>query len=287
MKTDSNIVKGSLFALVAFFFMALFGITTKEALKQGSFVWVSFTTYLTGTIALIPYIAWQGLGYLKSRHYLSLFGRAFFGTMASFCYTISLNYIPIVNGTLLFNTAPLFIPLLATLFLKVKIKKWIWFAIAIGFIGILIIIKPTQALFTQTGNLIGLYSGFSLAVAYLLMKLLTDSDPGIRIIFYYLGLGTLFHIPLLIFMPFALSFTALLYAILSGLLLLIAQIALVNGYKYASASEIGIYQYATVAFVGLLDWLLWNVIPAMSDILGIILVAMAGIIVIRSGNNRS
>lgn len=283
----SNIFKGSLYGLVAFFCMAIFGIFTKIALQGGSIFWVSFITYLTGTLLLLPFIAKKGFRDLKSEHYPYLIGRAVFGTMASFCYTISMHYIPIVNATLLFNTAPLFIPLLATLFLKDRVGRSTWIAVLIGFIGVIIIIKPTDAILTQAGNLIGIFSGISLAIAYLLMKLLTRTDPGIRIIFYYLGIGTLLQIPVLFFIGALPSIDSILYAILSGALLLAAQIALVTGYKYAEASQIGIYQYTSVVFVGIIDWLLWGAIPTGGEILGALLVAFAGIIVIRSGSGKS
>lgn len=280
----ANIVKGSLYGLAAFFCMAVFGILTKIALHTGSVIWVSFITYLVGAAVLAALIAPKGLNYLKSQNYPYLIGRAVFGCAASFLYTISINYIPIVNGTLLFNTAPIFIPILTVVWLKAKIARSIWLAVALGFVGIIVIIKPTAAIFTQTGNLIALLSGMSLAVAYLLMKLLTASDPGIRIIFYYLGIGTLIQIPLLFFTPLPAADT-IFYSILCGFMLLFAQLALVTGYKYAEASQIGIYQYTSVVFIGLFDWLIWNVIPSPWDILGVILVAFAGILIIRSGNN--
>jgi drug/metabolite transporter (DMT)-like permease len=278
-----NIVKGSFYAIIAFFCMGVFGIATKIALEGASFFWVSFIAYLTGSATLLPYILYKGSSYLKSNHYPLLLGRAVFGTIASFCYTISILYIPIVNGTLLFNTAPIFIPLLSMFFLHTKISKRIWIAVAIGFIGIIVIIKPTLAIFTQSGNLIGLFSGISLAIAYLLMKILTSTDPGIRIIFYYLGIGTLLQIPLLFFSELP-HLHSCFYAAASGWLLLSAQLALVTAYKYAQASQVGIYQYTSVAFVGIFNWILWSSVPDAGEILGIILVTIAGIIVIRSGN---
>lgn len=280
---NPDIIKGSLYALAAFFCMAVFGILTKIALQGGSVFWVSFIVYLTGTLTLAPYIVYHGFSFLKSEHYTFLIGRAIFGTIASFCYTISIHFIPIVNGTLLFNTAPIFIPLLATFFLKEKIKKSVWFAVLIGFIGIIIIIKPTREIFTQTGNLVGVFSGISLAIAYLLMKLLSSTDPAVRIIFYYLGIGTLIQIPLLFLSDGLPTSESCFYAILGGLFLVVAQLSLVKGYQYAEASQIGIYQYSSVIFVGLFDWLLWKVAPTMSDVFGIILVALAGMVIIRSG----
>jgi drug/metabolite transporter (DMT)-like permease len=282
MIEKNNLIKGSLYALAAFFFMALFGILTKIALHGSAAIWVSFIAYLTGAVALMPFIIQKGVNFLKSQHYSYLIGRALIGTLASLLYTISIHYIPIVNGTLLFNTAPIFIPLLAVCFLKAKIEQNIWLAVAIGFIGIIIIIKPTEAIFTQTGNLIGILSGVSLAIAYLLMKQLTYTDPGIRIIFYYLGLGTIVQIPLLLFTQSLPSLESSIYAIISGIMLLLAQILLVNSYKYAEASQVGVYQYSSVAFVALLDWLLWNSIPNNWDLIGIALVTLAGVVIIRS-----
>lgn len=282
-----NIVKGSIYGIVAFFFMALFGLLTKIALQTGPIIWVSFIAYLTGSLVLLPFILQKGLGYLKSEHYSFLVGRAVFGTVASFCYTISIHFIPIVNGTLLFNTAPIFIPILTVLFLNTKVKRSVWFAVLIGFIGIIVIIKPTEAIFTQSGNLIGIFSGVSLAIAYLLMKLLTATDPSIRIIFYYLGIGTLLQVPFLFFAGSLPSSESCLYAILSGIMLLAAQIILINAYKYAEASQIGIYQYCSVVFVGLFDWMLWGTVPTIWDLIGILLVAIAGIVIIRSSRNST
>lgn len=286
MEEDRNILKGSALALIAFFFMAIFGILTKSALQSGSYLWISFIAYLTGALLLTPYIAWKGLGYLKSDQYAKLLGRAIFGTMASFFYTISIHYIPLVNSTLLFNTAPIFIPLLSVVFLHAHISKNIWLAVALGFLGIVIIIHPTAAIFTQTGNLLGLLSGIFLAIAYLLMKLLTNTDPGMRIIFYYLGIGALMQIPFLPFYerPDELSLT---FASLSGAALLLAQITLVKAYRFAQAAEIGVFQYASVVFVGLIGWVLWNHVPTGLDLCGIVLVTLAGVLIIRSGKKSS
>lgn len=275
-----DILKGSVQAATAFFFMAVFGVLTKSALQTSSSLWVSFIAYATGTLLLLPYVIYKGSDYLRSDRYLHLAGRALFGTAASLLYTISIYFIPIVNGTLLFNTAPIFIPFLSVVFLHAAISKNIWAAVLLGFLGILIIIHPTTAIFTQTGNIIGLLSGISLAVAYLLMKMLTDTDPGIRIIFYYLSIGALIQAPFLLFFPKP-DTAGFVFSVLSGIALLTAQITLVSAYRYAKASEIGVYQYASVVFVGLLNWIVWGNVPPIWDIFGVVLVTAAGILIIR------
>ena len=279
-----KLVKGSLLALLAFFAMAVFGILTKQAYQNGGAIWVSFLTYATALLGISALIIPHGFSLLKPNNTSYLIGRAVFGTAASFLYMLSLSYIPIVNATLLFNTAPIFIPILMVLWLKKTISKQVWGAVLLGFIGIAIIIKPGLSLLTDPGNLLGLFSGISLAIAYLLIKLLTTTDPGYRIIFYYFGIGALLQIPLLFFAgPFPDS-QSVLYAVLSGIALLAAQFALVKAYTYAEAYQIGIYQYCTVVFVGLIEWFVWGHTPGLADLLGMILVALAGIWIIRSNN---
>lgn len=261
--------------------MAVFGILTKEANQAGDMLWVSFITYGIATLGITLLILPQGKQALKSKHYGKLVARAVIGTAASFFYMISMHYIPIINSTLLFNTAPIFIPLLSVLCLKIHVRKSIWYAVALGFIGI-IIIKPTTDILTDPGNLIGLLSGIALAIAYLLTKLLTETDTGSRIIFYYLSIGMVIQIPLLFFTSKAPSLDSFFYASLSGIMLLVAQLSLVKAYTYAEASEVGVYQYSSVVFIGIIEWLIWGRPPGILDVVGFFLVSVAGIIIIHS-----
>lgn len=281
MQRNPKLLKGSGFALLGFFLMALFGIFTDLAYKDGDAIWVSFITYSIGAFVLSPFLIKQGNSFLQSKHYPYLLGRAAFGTLASFLYMLSMHHIPIVNATLLFNTAPIFIPFLAIFWLKTPISKGIWLAVLLGFIGIIVIIKPSIAIFTDAGNLIALGSGLSLAIAYTLMKLLTQTDPASRIIFYYLSIGAFLQLPLLYFAGPVPQLTSCLISALAGVLLVLSQVMLVRAYAYASASEVGVFQYASVVFVGILNWMIFGNIPPRMDLLGVILVAAAGMIIIR------
>jgi|EndMetStandDraft_5_1072996.scaffolds.fasta_scaffold141621_1 drug/metabolite transporter (DMT)-like permease len=279
-----NLLKGSLLVIAAFFGMAIFGVLTKIASEKGAEIWVSFLTYLMGTLLLLPFVLWKGIGFLKTEHFGYHFGRSAFGLTASFVYMISMHYIPIVNATLLFNTTPIFIPILAALWLKQDIAAKIWCAVALGFLGIIIIIKPNTAIFTQPGNLLGLASGFSLAIAYLLIKILTPTDHWLRIIFYYFFISTCLQLPLLFFAGPLPELNSILISLLAGFCLVLAQIFLVLGYEYADASTLGVYQYTSVIYVGIIEWLVWGIIPPVSDLLGVLLVMLAGFIIIRKGH---
>ena len=76
------------------------------------------------------------------------------------------------------------------------------------------------------------------------------------------------------------------FAVLSGISLLMAQALLVTAYKYASASQVGVYQYSSVVFVGIFEWMFWNIAPGLGTLVGFLLVACAGIVVIRSNHAK-
>lgn len=286
MRKQPDLIKGSLLALGAFFCMAIFGLLTREAYSKGNAIWVSFITYAIAMSGISAVILPRGFNFLRSKKYDYLIGRAVFGTVASFLYMLSLKYIPLVNATLLFNTAPIFIPIIMMLWLKKRVPIIGWIAIAIGFLGIAIIIKPGPILFADSGNLLGFSSGFCLAVAYLLIKLLTNTDHGFRIIFYYFSIGAAMHVPLLFFAGPVPDSHTVIFSTLSGIALLTGQFALVKGYTYAEAYQIGTFQYTSLVFVGLIEWFLWGAIPAFTELVGMLLVALSGIVIIRWTNKE-
>jgi len=281
-----NIIKGSCFAIGGFFLTALLAIFTKIAYHGSNAIWVSFITYLAGFCPLLLIILKKGLPFLKSNRYFYLIGRATFGTLASFLFTVAIKHIPIVNATLFFNTAPIFIPFLTVFWLKKLVPRGIWVAVFLGFLGIIVIIGPGDSIFSESGNFIALGSGVLLAIAYLFMKLASSTEPASRIIFYYLGIGTLLQLPLLFFAVELPSLESVYYSILCGILLMLSQFMLVKAYTYAEASEIGVLQYSSVVFVGIINWIIWGNTPPVTDILGIILVAIAGGIIIFSSKNN-
>jgi len=286
LRQTPNIRKGSLLAIFAFFCMAIFGITTQEAYRLGSAIWVSVITYSIATLGICMLILPYGKAGLQSKRYFYLIARAVIGTAASFLYMLSMNYIPIVNATLLFNTAPIFIPLLSVLCLKIPVNKNTWYAVVLGFVGILVIIKPETTILTDPGNLIGLAAGIALAIAYSIMKILTATDSGLRIIFYYFVIGLLIQLPLLAFTAGFPDVRVIYYAMMSGIMLLLTQISLVKAYTYATASQVGVYQYSSIVFVGIIEWLIFGKAPGWLDILGFLLVTIAGCLIIRSSNHQ-
>ncbi|CUI17774.1 putative EamA-like transporter family protein [Candidatus Protochlamydia naegleriophila] len=280
-----NILKGSSYALLAFFLMAIFGVLTKSASVEGSIYWVSLLTYATGLALMFPMVYKEGVEAFRTSHIGYHLGRVGFGLAASLLYTLSLREVPLVNATLLFNAAPLFIPILSLFMLKQKVSMFTWWAVLVGFIGIVIIIKPTASIVEHPGNVIGLASGISLAIAYVFIKMLSPTDSIERIVFYFFFFSTCIQ---LLFLP---SFSdqppswhTIGFSLAAGIAFYYAQMSLAKAYEYATAPEVGTFQYSSVVFVGILDWMIWKQVPPISDLLGVLLVIVAGFLIMKNSN---
>ena len=142
-------------------------------------------------------------------------------------------------------------------------------------------VKPSFSILEQPANLIALASGISLAIAYVLIKLLTATETRIRIVFYYFCVSAFLQLPLLLIAGPVPVLACWLWSAAAGLMLFFAQLALVQAYHCAEVQQVGVYQYASVVFVGIIEWFLGGPTPSTSELLGVLLVIVAGILIIR------
>lgn len=266
--------------IVACFFVAIFGICLKLAAQASDVYWATFLGYVVAFLLLVPLIFKNGLAFYKPKRPFFLFWRIFVGVCATTFYVMALNRISLVNATLLFNTTPLFIPLLALVFLKVRIRFLIWVSLIIGFVGLIFIIRPTDEIAEHFGDWIGLLSGLCLAIGFLMVKVLTRSEPILRMNTYMFGVGSVLLLPTLYFSHHLPSMEALVWSIGSGAAFVLAQYFLIKSYHYAEAYEVGGWQYSSVVFAGFLDWIVWGTVPSLLTFMGMVMVVIGGVLAI-------
>ncbi len=278
-----NLIKGSLYSLTAFFFFALSGLFLKgTTLYCSSSFFATFMVYVAATLLTTPYIAMQGFSYLATNHIRYHFYRAGFGVVAMLLYAYAMKSIHVMNATLLFNTAPLFIPVFGIFLLNASVSLRNWITIFIGFVGITLVIHPDAKTFANPSDVIGLLSGASLAVAFIYIKKLNATEPPFRIVYYFFLLSTLMMLPFALFCLQKPTWQAICFALCSAISLILMQLLLTMAYEYAKPSKIGIFQYTTVVFVGLIEWMIWDVRPSMLELLGFLVIASCGTAIIRS-----
>lgn len=275
-----NHLHGALFAISAALMFAAMGATIKVISAGLPTEMAVFFRNFFGLIALLPWLWSGGVRALATQHFNAHLMRSLAGVAAMYCFFYAIHRLPLSEAVLLNFTAPLFMPFVVLFWFKESVSRALWWAILVGFMGILLILKPGMAMFSPAA-LIGLASGALAALAVANIRRMAETEPTTRIVFYFCIISTLVSaIPLL--WHWQTPEPALWgFMILSGVFATAGQLLLTRSYALASASFIGPFTYSSVVFATIIGWLLWKESPHALTLAGALLVCMAGIIAMR------
>ena len=206
--------------------------------------------------------------------------RSVAGLGGMYCFFYVIGRLQLSESFLLMSTAPLFIPIIAYVWIREPIEHKVRGAIIIGFIGIVLILKPGIGVF-QPIAFIGLGAGLMGAVAMVSIRRMSSSEPTIRIVFYFTVFSTLISAVPLIWWWQSPKREIWWLLVLMGLLAAVGQFLLTRGYSLAPAGKVGPFSYSNVVFAMFLGWLLWGESLDSLTWIGAFLVCVAGIITTR------
>ncbi|WP_068080187.1 DMT family transporter [Novosphingobium rosa] len=212
---------------------------------------------------------------LKSHGTRSLMGMV--GMLANFGATILL---PLAVATILGFTTPMFAVVLSALFLKEKPGRWRWLAVALGFAGVLVIARPGAMPISPIGALVGLCSGFMVAVVSIQLRDMGRTETPLSVVFYFSLAGTLLMLPTL---PFTMTHhTPLQWAMIlaMGSIGTLAQLLLTAALRYGPVSTVVVMDYSSLIWTTLYGWLVFHQMPPASTWLGAPLVVAAGLVIV-------
>jgi drug/metabolite transporter (DMT)-like permease len=228
-----------------------------------------------GLLALAPWARQLRSEGLRSAHLRLHLIRDGAGLAAMVCFFYAIPRLDLASAMLLNYSAPLFIPFIAWLWLKERIESTVAMAVPLGFIGLLMILKPSVAVTPPA--LIGLLSGILAAIAMVGIRRMAGVEPALRTVFYFSLFSTLVSglaLPWGWQTPSGWHWLALLGI---GGLAAGAQMLLTMAYTRAPAAQTGVYTYLAVAFGALYGWALWGERPDGWSLLGMGLVIAAAV----------
>jgi len=286
MSRHDNLPRGALLMLAASLAFAAGGALIKQIAVTLPNEMVVFFRNLIGLLVLTPWFIGRGPRYFATRHLGNHVLRALTGVIAMYCYFYAIGHMPLAEAVLLNYTAPLFIPLVALLWLAEAFRPRLWWPILIGFAGIGLILKPGAALFAPVA-LIGLAAGIFSALSMIGIRRLTTTEPATRVVFYFALFSTLASAVPLVWAwqtPATEAWPAL---FLIGLISTAGQILITRAYGCAPAGQVGPFLYAIVVFAGLFGWAFWSELPDWLSLAGVLLVVFAGILTIRMSGRKA
>lgn len=241
---------------------------------------VTFYQFFLTLLCYLPVVAHKGIRSLKTTSPWLHLLRDAMGLLTFYLFYYSLNSIPLIDATLLYNTSPLFIPIIAFIWLHVYIPPRLWVCILIGFIGIIIILHPGGGQLLKIGALLALLSGIASAVANVTVRKLTLTESLESILFYYFLFCSIVLALILSFFnlwawPVGVEWG---YIVALTISFLFFQYFVAKAYKFVLPSRVAPFRFFAVIFAGLIGWWIWNEIPSWLTLLGIILVIIGAVL---------
>jgi len=288
VKKHYNITKAfwfSFLAAVSFSCMVLFVKKTTLNTTTNMTLFIRFSMSMLFVLMMLAFKKINNKKVsLKTDHiYLHLFRSLFSLLSMSFLY-FSLKFIPIVEANLLVLTNPLFIPILGVIFFNHAVNKWHWFAVIIGFIGVIFILKPGHALFNPRA-LYALGSGVCVAIGMMIIRYLNRVDEEYVSMFYYFLFSFLVSIVLVIFNWERPDFLTFLMLIGVGMFGTFYQYFLIKANVYAPARFVSALLYLSLVISLFFSWIFFKQIPNLVSWIGISFVCFCSILMIRAAKN--
>jgi len=206
------------------------------------------------------------------RKRLLLVARGSVGTTALICIYYAVTTLPLATATLLQYTYPAFTAVLALFFLRESVKRSTLICIGLSFIGLIVMVRPgvsDAVVGLPPLSLIAALAGaFGSAVAYVLVRRLSQTEDSSVIIFYFplialpvslvlLGDNFVFPEP-----------NALLLLILVGLFTQVGQIGLTKAMAKEEAGKVTSYSYIQVVLSAVLGFAFFSEVPTVWTLIG-------------------
>jgi len=242
-------------------------------------VWEAvFFRAFSGSIISLYLVYHSGINSIKTKKPVRHFVRAFSAVGCVVLYIFGIKYLLLSENIAIAHSAPIIAALLAVPILGEKIGIHRILAITIGFVGVLVIIKPGTDLF-QLKSLLPIGSALFMASVYLTTRSLMNTESSTSIVFYY-SFALLFTS--LIFFPsdFVIPDTFnLILALSLGIMGSMGHYFMSQAARHADVAVTSPFEYSSFIFVGLMGYLFFYEIPSQSVVLGGSLIILSGVYV--------
>lgn len=250
---------GPFWMLVASFLFACMGAFVKLGAAFFSTAELVFYRCFVGFLVVGGVVLVHG-GSLRSPVLGKQFSRAIAGTISLMMYFYAIARLPLATAVTLNYTSPLFLALFTTLWLRERVSGRLLAAVALGFAGVVVLLRPTLMGDQWFAGLVGLASGFGAGIAYLNVRMLGDAgEPEWRTVFYFSLIASLAGAAWMMFGHFSPITLRNVWIIVGmGSCATGAQLAMTRAYRTGRTLVVASLAYTTVVGSSLFGLFLWG-----------------------------
>jgi drug/metabolite transporter (DMT)-like permease len=235
---------------------------------------LAFLRASIGFVLILPFVFAAGLGVLRTSRLRMHLTRGVCGSIGLMCGFYALTHLSLADATAIGFTKPLFLIVLAALLLRETVRARRWSATAIGFLGVLIMVRPGDGVLEHAA-LVGLLGALAAATVSLLIKRLSASEGSLTIMVY---LGAVSIVTTGIPAAFVWqtpTLAELAWMLLAAALASSAQICMIRGFRIGEASALAPLEYLKLPLAALYGYLLFTELPDLYTVLGALLIVLS------------
>ncbi|HEX6592144.1 MAG TPA: DMT family transporter [Moraxellaceae bacterium] len=276
----SPILRGAALLALSAFLFATMGVFIRLASHSVGNEIIVFARNLAGLALLLPVMLLQRESSFRTAVFPRHLWRALTGLTAMYGFFFAIAHLPLSSAMVFTYSSPVFIPLVAWVFLKEPMTARAWVAALVGFVGVLLVCKPDGGALNHFA-LIGLGSSLLAATAFVTVRALGATEPATRVVFYFALISTVVSTLPLFWAGRLLTREELLLLAAVGILATFSQLCLTRAYALAPANRIGPVTYLAIVIAGAYAWVLWGETPDRWAVGGTLLIFAASLISLR------
>ncbi len=239
--------------------------------------------FLRNAIALLPALliafSMGGKAALYSHRPLAHLIRGIIWTCAAIMFFLGLRHLGLAEATTLVFAAPIFIIALSSALLKEQVGWRRWSAALVGFIGVLVVVRPGSATF-QLVALLPVGTALFYALLMIGSRWVDPRESTWTVMLYLVGAGALisgilspfYWVPIRpediwLFLGIAVFGTA-------------GMTMITQAFRFTSASVVAQFEYTGLLWATLLGWLIWRDVPDLATFVGAGIIVSSGLFII-------
>ncbi|MCS3804796.1 S-adenosylmethionine uptake transporter [Chromobacterium alkanivorans] len=273
---------GSGWMVVAAVFFGLMGVFVKLGAEYFSSTELVFWRTLVGVVTLGAAALWRRERFATPllRYHVQ---RGLIGYVSMLLYFYAIAHLPLSTAVTLNYTSPMFLALLSVVLLRERLPAQALAGLALGFVGVVLLLRPTLSSEAWLAGLLGVGSGLLAGWSYLHVRELgRQGEPEWKVVFYFALISTLGGLLLMLFEtwhPVTLQNAWLLLGL--GATATIAQLAMTRSYKVGRKLLAANLSYLTVVFSTLLSVSLWGDPLSAASLAAMGLIIVSGMLASR------
>lgn len=217
-----------------------------------------------------------GLAALKTKRLKLHLWRVGLGTGAPVFFFTSLKTLPLADATTIFFGATFIMTGLSVVVLNERVGPHRWAAVALGFVGVLIAMRPSgDAL--DIGALYALGSSVSYALFILATRKLGSSEGAVKqVLYFHVWLGVLGTAALpFVYRPYTFEEIGIIAVV--GALVVAGHLCLTRAFSIAPVGLVAPFEYSALVWAALLGFLVWGDVPGPQVVIGASVIVASGL----------